>query len=982
MAEIDKRSKQDILNALKERSASYTPEWRFSTENPDIGAVLAMAYADMFSGTLKKLNGTILKNKIAFYNTANASLLPAEPSEGYVTFTLASGDAADTGVQPGTVLSAPSDSEDTVYFETSDDILVSQAKIDRIFCTDDKADYIGEYEGFRDAGVLLFDKTPDNLQKHTMTISHPYVFEIAGDSVVRIRFLRRGGIPVQASVIASLADPDRAFAAYYAGEALGYVPFAGTAEENGDLVLSLAEYAPVPVPDDSGSFSIRITAEDIAAFADFAFMRVTAASEGGMVECDTVTDGNMEYRKELFYPFGERFGLYNEVYFGVHEVLCKRGAEVTLSFDVEFQNIPMENPMAENEIQYKWIADRKDFIEDREYEIAITEVIWEYYNGYGWRRLFEGDEYSDLFSMRQGSAEAYRTMRFVCPEDIMPVFVGAGENYFIRARVLKADNLYKLRAHYLSPLVRNLAFAYSYTGEGRTITSITCGNNMGNTVYDPAGLPEEKGFVPFFGTDAPGAAVYLGFTYPPKNGPYRILWDIRENPASREPRLLWEYYADGKWRPVNMVDETVSFTKPGSTIFLDNHDMTPVTLFGNTLCYIRISDPDDAYRSGTAFLPIVENIYENTVRAVNIDSREEDLFIMNVYRENAEFTLARESVLDLEVFVNETDTITAEELDRLEAEDRIQREYDETGLVSTVWVKWMETAAFAAASAQSRVYTIDRSRGILTFGNGRQGKIPMVSESENIRVVYTTGGGKRSNVDVGQIQNLERSVGFITGVTNPKRFYGGYDTELLADAMRRTAAMIRTQGKAVTARDYEELARAASRNVRGVQCCPGYNLYGERENGAVTLVVIREPDAAFSNVRTELLEYLTPRIQGGTAMTGKLYVTEPEYVRMHIRASIAVRNVNDVRSVKKAVEDKLRTLLDVTESSYIGSLPTEQQIRSCIMSAGKIVRLSSIYISTYIAGAEGYTEIDAEKLSRRKYILPENGIHDISVTLA
>ena len=58
MAEIDKRTKQDILTALRERAASYTPEWHFDEKEPDIAAVLAMAYADMAAGTIKKLNGS------------------------------------------------------------------------------------------------------------------------------------------------------------------------------------------------------------------------------------------------------------------------------------------------------------------------------------------------------------------------------------------------------------------------------------------------------------------------------------------------------------------------------------------------------------------------------------------------------------------------------------------------------------------------------------------------------------------------------------------------------------------------------------------------------------------------------------------------------------------------------------------------------------------------------------------------------------
>ena len=74
MAEIDKRTKQDILTALRERAASYTPEWHFDEKEPDIAAVLAMAYADMAAGTIKKLNGIPLKNKIAYFDRDDVRL--------------------------------------------------------------------------------------------------------------------------------------------------------------------------------------------------------------------------------------------------------------------------------------------------------------------------------------------------------------------------------------------------------------------------------------------------------------------------------------------------------------------------------------------------------------------------------------------------------------------------------------------------------------------------------------------------------------------------------------------------------------------------------------------------------------------------------------------------------------------------------------------------------------------------------------------
>ncbi|MBE6611260.1 MAG: hypothetical protein E7632_02105 [Ruminococcaceae bacterium] len=987
MALIDKRSKLDILNELKERSASYTPEWRFRPDDPDIAAVLAMVYADMVSGTLKKVNQIPLKNKIAFFNTANVSLLPAEPSEGYVKFNLASGDSADTEVAMGTVLAAPSNTDDTVHFETTDDILVSQAQIDSIICTDDSADYIGKYSDFRENSLLLFDKSPENLQHHQMTLRHPFVFDIGADSSIRIRFCRRGGILVPPADVKALADPASARIEYYAGEETGYVRFASCREENGVLVLKPAEKMPLPASDENGSFAIRITALDMHRFRDFAFMRVTASSECGLVTCDTVTDGSVEYRKDSFFPFGERFQLYNEVYFGAHEALCKRGAQITVSFDVSFLNIPMENPLPEDEVSYKWIADKSDFKESREHEIAITEVIWEYYNGQGWRRLFADDAHSDLFSVKQGVREMYKTMSFTCPEDIAPVFIGASENYFIRARILKAENLYKLRGHYLTPSVRNLSFAYEWQDDGRTVDDIICENNIAESVFDPAAMTDEAGFLPFRCTGVDQAAVYLGFDIPPKNGPYRILWSIRETPAAENPRLAWEYFAGGKWKPFNLVDETHSFTKVGFTIFLDNHDMTRTRLFGEERYFIRIVDTENAYRSGSAFLPIVESIYENTVRAANVDSREEERFTMSVYTENSEFILANRSILELSVEVNETASISREETARLDAEGRLHREYDENGMVTDIWVKWRETDTFIGESPSSRVYTIDRSRGVLTFGNGRQGRIPAASDTENIRVYYSTGGGKRSNVDVGQISNLERSVGFITGVANPKKFAGGCDTETLADAMKRAASLIRTQGRAVTARDYEKLAKLASRSIRGVHCCPGCNLRGEHENGAVTLVVLRDADAEFDRIRTDILRELTPKIASGIAVRHKLYVTEPEFVSINVRAVIRVASANDVCDVRRAVEEKLRELLSIGETDVeqlgdrLGRLPSAQHIRSGIMSLDGVLQLTSIHITTYVAGPSGLTEIDAEQLERRRFILPANGTHDITITV-
>ena len=42
---IDRRTKEDLLRYIKKYLSSYTPEWRFDEDNPDIGTALAYIYA-------------------------------------------------------------------------------------------------------------------------------------------------------------------------------------------------------------------------------------------------------------------------------------------------------------------------------------------------------------------------------------------------------------------------------------------------------------------------------------------------------------------------------------------------------------------------------------------------------------------------------------------------------------------------------------------------------------------------------------------------------------------------------------------------------------------------------------------------------------------------------------------------------------------------------------------------------------------------
>lgn len=134
---------------------------------------------------------------------------------------------------------------------------------------------------------------------------------------------------------------------------------------------------------------------------------------------------------------------------------------------------------------------------------------------------------------------------------------------------------------------------------------------------------------------------------------------------------------------------------------------------------------------------------------------------------------------------------------------------------------WREVANFAEVKPGERAYVADRRRGIirfsptaeigdsrgqLQFGEGPFGAIP--PQGREIRVSYRTGGGMEGNIRADSLTTLKDR---ITGVavTNPQPATGGRSAESLDELLVRGPTEFHRLERAVTARDYETLARRA-----------------------------------------------------------------------------------------------------------------------------------------------------------------------------
>jgi predicted phage baseplate assembly protein len=84
---------------------------------------------------------------------------------------------------------------------------------------------------------------------------------------------------------------------------------------------------------------------------------------------------------------------------------------------------------------------------------------------------------------------------------------------------------------------------------------------------------------------------------------------------------------------------------------------------------------------------------------------------------------------------------------------------------------------------------------------------------------YRVGGGRHGNVARGVIRVLKSSVPYVTQVENRHPAAGGVDEEPMDNAKLRGPLELRASGRAVTADDFEVLARDVAPDAARIPAC-------------------------------------------------------------------------------------------------------------------------------------------------------------------
>ncbi|MFJ7493281.1 putative baseplate assembly protein [Streptomyces sp. NPDC097727] len=348
----------------------------------------------------------------------------------------------------------------------------------------------------------------------------------------------------------------------------------------------------------------------------------------------------------------------------------------------------------------------------------------------------------------------------------------------------------------------------------------------------------------------------------------------------RQPPLVWEAWDGARWVTCRTgTDSTGGLNRPGEvTVFVPaghTASVTAGTRAGWLRCRVTAPEPGQPFYSESPTI------------------REAEVFTVG----GTTGVEHAETVLDVPLGISEGVAGQRFSVSRvpllLDGEPPVVQVSSAEG-----WQIWTAVEHFGASSPDDRHVRIDAVSGEFAFppevrepdGTMRAyGAVP--EKGAQLRVPrYLTGGGAAGNVARGAICVLRSSVPYVASVDNREAARGGVDGETVENAKVRAPNILRVQERAVTAEDYEVIAREAAPSLRRVRCVPAV----AGEGGAVRVLVV--PDAVADEGGQLRFEQLIPsdsvlstvaaRLDERRLVGTRLMVEPPAYQGVTVVASL------------------------------------------------------------------------------------------------
>jgi hypothetical protein len=992
----DERDATDVRAQIKSLAASYTPEWLFSEQNPDVGSVVAMIFADQMAGNIRRLNRALDKFHTEFVNLLALSPLPAHPARGAVVFSPI-GDTPDgADIPKGTKLLGYGENEDIpIVFETASDMHVTNAKLTDLISVSPSAGKIISVMGSarrvhifdeEDAdgeapqtdkipAFRLFDASGADIGRNALVFCHRNLFDMAGGGTISVLIKNAETGDGQ-----SFCDPSKYRWSYLSEE--GPRPFDEVSESNGIIRLTPGvNTAKFGKRGEMFSVILLEAQTPVRVKTDVEFIGFSSSCAD--VPPEFVTHNTSDLDIGDFMPFGPTASVFDECYIGNDSVFGKQGALVGFNFTLEFREKLVSFSAEEENANLKIIKRKPRAVAFDTAHTAVERVAAEYFNGSGWRRVIFESDISTLFS---GDAAGELGMKFICPADWAPLTIGGYTGRCLRLRVTQADNCYIQPCVHKMPLIRNLSLSYHYPDGYRAPDILE--RVAGTRITDISEQARKRQpFTAFLPMPYARNELYLGFDRRFAGAPISLLFDIKRNARIGKPALLFEYSSASGFKTLNAAESIGNLTGPGMLQFIPPPDFSERDVEGVHRYWLRISDKNGNFDAPELFKPLIDGILLNATEVLNAETLPSESYYIDAVRPNMSFRLPAGDILSADVFVNEFGLHTVSTMRRMAADDlgNVRISYNTAGEISEFFVRWEEVENFDLSGPSDRHYRIDRMQNSLHFGDGISVMIPKAVNAEAFTVTLRCCRGDAGNLPAGAINEPFSRMLHIDGVSNPLPTWAGSNMENSERMHARSANILCSQNRLRSVQDFLREARLYSDTVVCAVCAAGKDIYGRRDDRRITVAVLTRDYYKGAHGFEGIKEGLEQRILSkcdATISEDMLSVREPVYVMLSVTVFAGITDEREAFTVRNVVVDALTEFIspiakDGSANWEIGLLPDEVQLRLLLNSLRVKASIRRIVTSARYADEKGFKERNLSDIRPGPFMIGVNGRHTV-----
>ncbi|MDR1735336.1 MAG: baseplate J/gp47 family protein [Oscillospiraceae bacterium] len=269
-----------------------------------------------------------------------------------------------------------------------------------------------------------------------------------------------------------------------------------------------------------------------------------------------------------------------------------------------------------------------------------------------------------------------------------------------------------------------------------------------------------------------------------------------------------------------------------------------------------------------------------------------------------------------------------------------------------------------------------------TFGRFTQSGPRLLGIFENAVSATARTPGVASNLPSGAFSSLLAPVAGISAVFNPTACAGGVSEEDEQGVIRRLTAGLCHGGRAVSARDCEELALESSPLVLRARlyCRTGEDGAENPDCDCLALLSAHGGRGDFGAIGRAALAFVAPRRPLGA---GRLCVAAARFVDVNVTVHAAISAPEEALNVKRRILETLSLYLDAARGGpeggwQLGTLPSPEDIAAVLRTVPGIASLYGVKAVYKI----NHAYADYARAVREPFALPADGTHEIAFRVA